>query len=442
MQLYRNIDDLFDDTDDDDVDNSSQPTKIWVSESKEDFSSEKLESTFLDLSGNSGLISKTTLYSWDEIVSLLKDGLLDLEELDKLWNETPKKSQEQLTLPEFLLFNAALDKLFDFDDSELDDNVAASQQEPERSNFSSKENSLRRVVTELGLDPETLHLAIADSDGLVGPNELELWGELQEMLNTGELLQSELEKFFSTYPKSDNNKLDVDGFLSLHKAIFELFETDDDDDDGENLNMEMVKKELFDAIENLNDEDKLPCGLEATGREKDKILALVDELEMSPENFVRKRNGVIIQEDLAGNWDLLYSSSSAMTFNKGLSGLGGSFPNGKFGGLQQNLKSSKYMMDIEYIEHINVKPSTASFDVLVNGSWDLRSSISLFTGEPSIVMTVLPDRVSYGPTSTRADHWKSLGPLNMLDLCYLDNNIRIMRGNTAVENIFIFQRRN
>ena len=98
------------------------------------------------------------------------------------------------------------------------------------------------------------------------------------------------------------------------------------------------------------------------------------------------------------------------------------------------------MMDVEYVEHIKVVPSTASFDVTVNGSWDLRTSTSLFTGDPSIVMTILPDRVTYGPTSTRADHWKSLGPMNMLDISYLDDNVRIMRGSTSIETIFVFRR--
>jgi hypothetical protein len=98
------------------------------------------------------------------------------------------------------------------------------------------------------------------------------------------------------------------------------------------------------------------------------------------------------------------------------------------------------MTDVEYVERISVNPESASFDVRVSGVWDLRQSVSLFTGEPSIVLQVEPDRVEYGPTSTRADHWKSLGPLNMLDVAYLDNDLRIMRGNTSLDTIFIFRR--
>ena len=97
-------------------------------------------------------------------------------------------------------------------------------------------------------------------------------------------------------------------------------------------------------------------------------------------------------------------------------------------------------MDVEYSEFISVNPSASSFNVKIDGNWFLRQSVSLFSGEPSIVLSVEPNRVTYGPTSTRADHWKSLGPMNMLDVTYLDEDLRIMRGNTAVDSIFIFKR--
>ena len=126
--------------------------------------------------------------------------------------------------------------------------------------------------------------------------------------------------------------------------------------------------------------------------------------------------------------------------DKGLSGIGGSFPNGKFDGLKQTLKATSVLMDVEYSEFISVNPSASSFNVKIDGNWFLRQSVSLFSGEPSIVLSVEPNRVTYGPTSTRADHWKSLGPMNMLDVSYLDEDLRIMRGNTAVDSIFIFKR--
>ena len=49
-----------------------------------------------------------------------------------------------------------------------------------------------------------------------------------------------------------------------------------------------------------------------------------------------------------------------MKFNKGLSGLGGSFPNGKFAGLMQKLQAS-FFLDVECVERINVSNPASSF---------------------------------------------------------------------------------
>lgn len=72
--------------------------------------------------------------------------------------------------------------------------------------------------------------------------------------------------------------------------------------------------------------------------------------------------------------------------------------------------------------------------------WDLRTEVSLFTGKPSNVLSVTPDSVKYGPRTDKADHWKSLGPMNLLVLSYLDDDLRIMRGNTSTDTLFIFRR--
>lgn len=66
--------------------------------------------------------------------------------------------------------------------------------------------------------------------------------------------------------------------------------------------------------------------------------------------------------------------------------------------------------------------------------------MSLFTGARSVALSVEPDKVNYGLTSQRADHWKSLGALNLLDIAYLDDDLRIMRGTTSTDSIFIFKR--
>lgn len=488
VQVYRDIDDLFesgDDTDDTSVSTpvaaktsdapqpvaatasaaasqvttSAQDTVISEAVSDANKDSEEhesleaeLESIYESLCDQNGLISKDSLGAWDEVSKLLVEGLLGRDEFEDLWVKTKKSpgSSEELDVDGFLSFNVALDGLFEFGDDEMTED---DDEEPLPFVASPAVAETLEIVEGESLSVLALYTALADSDGLVGKNDLKRWGELQDMLADGEMLPLELEDLFERVSKSaqDATKLDEIGFTAMFKAIEDLFEADDDDQ-AEQPTLEPeaelsgssegeLKQELLDILDEVNsDTDRLACGLESDERQQRQILSIVADLENGATNIIRQKKGAIAETDLTGTWDLLYSSSSAMKFNKGLSGIGGSFPNGKFGGLKQKLLSSKFMTDVEYIERIEVTPSTASFDVTVTGGWDLRTSVSIFTGEPSLVMTVEPDKVTYGPTSTKADHWKSLGPMNMLDVSFLDESLRIMRGNTSIETVFIFQR--
>jgi hypothetical protein len=393
---------------------------------------------FRQIANTNGLVSKQALLEWEEISKLLSDGLLSRDEFDEIWRKTPKTNDELINVEGFQSFNTALDDLFDFEEN---DDIAVESPLSESA-------TTREMVDGSDLPPAVLFAALANEDYLVGMEELKRWSELQEMLEDESLLPLELESIYDNVPKAQGvDLLDEAGFVALYNEIDSLFEEVDDDEDEEkqpsaepSLANE-AKVQLLALMDQINsDGDRLPCGLESTEREEKVVMDIVNQLEQAPSNVVTQKKGNIQLTDMAGSWELLYSSSSAMKFNKGLSGLGGSVPNGKFAGLVQNLQASKYMTDVEYIERIEVNPSSASFDVIVSGDWDLSQSVSLFTGKPSTIMTVEPARVMYGPTSTRADHWKSLGPMNMLDLTYLDDDLRVMRGNTSTDTIFVFRR--
>ena len=397
---------------------------------------------FKSLMNENAVVDKPTLLAWEELSQLMAEGLISSDEVDNLWNECQEDTEDPnfMDLEGFLNFNEALDKLFDFDDiGEVSEEEINSQLE-----YLFEGADDEASATEEDMDPKELFNVLKNEQNVVSKKELAKWMDLQSMIAEGDLLSSELESMFNSVADESDN-LDEKGFLTLYGMIDNLFEEDEEEAESEepevtDTAMEL-KQDLVSFLKEINeDEDVLPCGLESTTEEQREILDICNKLESSSMNLVRAKQGAIEPSDLVGTWELLYTSSSAMKFNKGLSGLGGSFPNGKFAGLTQELKHSKFLSDVEYTERIEVTPSTASFDVQVTGDWDLRSSMSLFSGQPSIVLNVLPDRVNYGPTSTRADHWKSLGPMNSLDIAYLDDDLRIMRGNTSLDTVFILRR--
>jgi len=497
VQIYKAINDLFEEDDDDneqgeDIDSEKDEPKSTTTTTlpttttttiRNDENDKELVSIFQSIATKEGALSLDALKEWDEIKNLFSEGLLGPDEFDRLWQSIPKNKKTKqndangIDLEGFLAFNAGLDNLFDFEDIDEEDlvmleetsaNIAAEQPATTATAATAAATTRPDMVNDQDLSATELFHALADKDGRIGKDELQRWGELQEMLADGDLRPSEVERFLDEVTKDadEENKytLTEAQFVAFYDKIEALFEEDneeeDEDDDGDddgNIEQDAivstavatrnvgsgsnVKSDLLSAIDRLNsDQERLPCGLEATEKEQAYIKDLVTALESDPDNIVRQKQGAVKMAEVAGEWDLLYSSSSAMSYNKGLSGLGGSFPNGSFGGLKMKLTASKFLTDVEYVERIKVIPESASFDVVIDGDWQLASSVSIFTGEPSTVLTVVPEKVTYGPTSIKADHWKSLGPTNMLDLSYLDGDLRIMRGNTSTDSILVFRR--
>jgi hypothetical protein len=430
----------------------------------------ELESIFESLCDEDKLVSKSVVLAWDEVSKLLEEGLLGEDEFEDLWKKTSKSpgSDDQLDVDGFLSFNVALDGLFDFDDEEMEDGeitvdddsegaapvAAAAAAAAAAPSVGSASPSTEELVSGDGLSPEELFrkLSGGSNSAKLSRDDVLRWEFLCDAIAGGDLSEDELDAIFAKASKG-KKALDKGRFVTFYKAIDDLFEdvggdnynNDNPDIEGKGTGgafseLQRLKRALLNMLDDLSDPDLLPCGLDCSEAEQREILKLVSDLERQPGNMVRASGGDIDIRELNGSWDLLYSSSSAIRFNKGLSGLGASFPNGRFGGLRQVLTSTKFVSDVEYVERIEVNPSAASFDVTVTGDWDLRRSVSLFTGEPSLVMTIQPGRVTYGLTSMKADHWKSLGPMNMLDITFLDKDLRVMRGNTAVDTIFIFRR--
>jgi hypothetical protein len=441
VQIYRDIDELFEE--------EQEGTESVISladdlQATDQVDNEELATIFKSIADSEqGTLSKQSLLQWDEVQSLMFDGLFDGDEFNAIWKNLPKAAggdDGSIDMAGFVMFNQALDKLFEFEEDAVDASETLDITEEGTT-------SEPAMIDDENLSPAELFIALADAKGLVGMEELKRWGELRSMLEEEDLMPLELENIFDSIVKADksSNKLNKEGFFAFYDKIDSLFE--EVEEESTIRKPEPVtegsgsRQQLLATLASINaDKERLPCGLESTELEQKYVLDLVSALESEASNVVRERKGAIEMTDLAGQWELLYSSSAAMAYNKGLSGLGGSFPNGKFGGLKMNLIASKFLNDVEYTERIKVVPDSASFDVTVNGSWELRTSVSIFTGEPSISLTVVPNKVSYGPTSTRADHWKSLGPTNMLDLSYLDDDLRVMRGNTSTDSILIFRR--
>mmetsp|Transcript_27983 Transcript_27983/g.43494 ORF Transcript_27983/g.43494 Transcript_27983/m.43494 type:complete len:591 (+) Transcript_27983:114-1886(+) len=450
-QIYRDIDDLFEDEDMEE--DGTAPTSAGDESKSSAVSAEvingddeaaalrvrdekELETVFKDICDTAGLLSREALMGWDEVKLLFDDNLLGRNEFDELFDQTIKSpgTSDQLDVEGFLSFNVALDDLFEFDDED-EERAAAVVEEV---------NQMKPVITETDLPAGVLFSQLADNDFLVGMEELKRWGELQDMIAEGDLMPIELQNIFANVQKADGapDKVNEDGFYILHDAIFDLFENDNEDEQTEAEDLMAAsleaKSNLLNMLADLQRREGL-SGLECSDADQARIQEAAVLVEASSNNLLTQKD--IQPADVAGSWDLLYTSSGMFRYNQGLTGLAGSVPNAEFGGLKQELIADKYLFEVKYVERIAVKSAPEnSFDASVNGDWELKKSVSLLTGAPTVIMSIEPEKVEYGPTSTRADHWKSVRSMNLLDISYLDDDLRIMRGNTSTDTIFILQR--
>ncbi|KAK1742003.1 hypothetical protein QTG54_007576 [Skeletonema marinoi] len=466
VQVYKDIDDLFEDEGEEEEEGVDDATLAAVSAALAAASGAdetELAQAFDTLKdggdGSSNTISFTQLRQWEEITSLVSEGMLGEDEFKSLWESSGDDADDDMDLERFLKFNNALDDLFVFDeDEEVDEEISSDMVEEEEEETEEEEDvevqqQQLPVITETDLPPAVLFSQLANENYLVGEAELKRWGELQDMISQGDLSQEELDVLVGRAekaPGTDGMYVDEEGFCKLAEAIDDLFEDVDDtavdepeqqEEDFRELKVELL--ELLEDIDKIGEEEgRLLCGLDCNELEQERVLEVVGEIERETYNKVvaasNTGGGAVSKDELLGEWELLYSSSSTMKYNEGLSGLAGGLT--RFGGLKQKIIGTKYLSDVEYTEQVVGKLGGKSYEVKITGDWEMKTELSLFTGKPANVMSVTPDNVVYGPRRDKADHWKSLGPMNMLLLSYIDEDLRIMRGNTSTDTLFIWKR--
>ena len=376
LTVYKDIDNLFEEDEDGESENSAEEVEGGDSDLKESF--EQL--------AKDGAVSKSALRQWEEITTLIdEEGMLGADEFEELWTNAVSGA-DGMDFKSFVAFNDALDDLFVLEDDEVE---AVEDMDVEEGEISVPEAAAPKpklIVTETDIPPAVLFSQLADENYLVSKQDiLSRWGEMREMLKDGDLTNAEFDELWNGVAKAPgtNDKLDEEGFLMLYDKIDEMFE-DEDEAEASTTNAsiknevgvqepeEDLKEELLELIQDLEklaeEEGRQPCGLDCTEREQERVLEVVSELEREPYNRVSAAGGgsnAVPKEDLAGNWDLIYSSSSTMKYNEGLSGLAGGLT--KFGGVQQRLTATKYLSDVEYVEQVIGKLGGQSFEVRITG---------------------------------------------------------------------------
>jgi hypothetical protein len=282
---------------------------------------------------------------------------------------------------------------------------------------------------------------------------LDGWIELQELMEDGDLLTSELNDLFvfALKKRGEGDKLDERGFVLLYTAIDSLFEDvvesnggDDAETDDEVINSVIQPDPQTFCQQKLVSflaDNTMPCGFECTDKERELIQAMVTDLEIDPTNLAQLNNGQIDAKRFIGEWKMLYTSSRTMIINKSLSGLGRSTSTmAPFVRLVHRMTGSKFLGKCEYVETFGTGPE--SFDVTVTGEWMLKNGVNPITGMSNTVLWVDLEKVMYGFSTNDAEEWASLGPIKRMDIIYMKEDLLITRGSVNTDSIFVYQRIN
>jgi hypothetical protein len=117
----------------------------------------------------------------------------------------------------------------------------------------------------------------------------------------------------------------------------------------------------------------------------------------------------------------------------------------------------RFLGFVEYIETFNAG-TDESFDVKIKGEWMVKEDFNAFTGQPATVIKVDPDKIEYGAASefmstqeeapivqigggfSQTASWQSLGPVKLLEIIYLTDDLQITRGKSNTETIFVLKK--
>lgn len=132
--------------------------------------------------------------------------------------------------------------------------------------------------------------------------------------------------------------------------------------------------------------------------------------------------------DLAGTWELLYTSSSITRFFGGVTGLTRLLPAAETGSIQQVIDAEDGTS--RYVERMR-------FELPLFGEKEwVAEAEGKFRGSSEVRMLWEPENVKVGWFSWFADSWKTLRAFQVSDITYLDDTLRITRGTTGSVNVY------
>ncbi|KAI0565227.1 PAP fibrillin [Gracilaria domingensis] len=187
-----------------------------------------------------------------------------------------------------------------------------------------------------------------------------------------------------------------------------------------------LKQTLFNRLQGFNRGLDIDPDAETMTAEEADLEEVIEALEDNyPPQFPTE------DPRLSGQWSLAYTSSAITRYFGGVTGLQRLLPNATVGDITQTIVgedgTSTFEESVTF--ELPVIGNEVSLDIQVQGR--LRA-----TSEERQIWE--PENVKCGFFSWFADNWKTFRAFQIADITYLDDELRITRGQTG--NVAIFQK--
>ncbi|CAN0290334.1 unnamed protein product, partial [Ectocarpus sp. 12 AP-2014] len=271
--------------------------------------------------------------------------------------------------------------------------------------------------------PEGLFLRLsANTRGVLTLDNLLGWTEVAELLEDDLMSREEVGSLFEALPKAKGRgsstsspAIDVKGFVEFARKLDEMFEDFEEDGEETSSTDTSARSDGTDASDGVTASEPLPdmtaneavvlkegnaaeakarllsmcqremadCGMGCGEDKRTEMLEAMEALLATEEGNLVLGDGLGtgLIDTLAGEWRLLYTSSNAMEYNQGLTGLANTIPNAKFQGLRQILHADGMVFDAEYEEELMTGDDSEPLIITVTSDWEVKQTSSLVTGK-------------------------------------------------------------
>uniref|UniRef100_A0A7S4RFE6 Plastid lipid-associated protein/fibrillin conserved domain-containing protein n=1 Tax=Alexandrium monilatum TaxID=311494 RepID=A0A7S4RFE6_9DINO len=292
--------------------------------------------------------------------------------------------------------------------------------------------------------------------------------DIKAMLVQEEVTKTELKEMWAELPSKDGN-IDVLTFKDLMGKVDDLFEYEEEELEEEldlapapleeiaEVGAEaevapklrapaIVKSELQAMIQNLEEVETRPCGLDGRPETDTAITKLTDELEQIWRDKLEDVAD-FDETELVGDWELVYSTSA------------------KYRRWQSVLNSDKYIKGgivDALVQTFSIEPSTGAKEydmeevfllegqeqgMRSEGSWSVGLQSNVVTGDDDLVLKIGLNGVEYDNQEEEIEQAekKLLSSQMIRTFCYsfiayVDDDVRVMRTGLSGNSVFIYQR--